>query len=183
MLSEASEPLAHDHSALHGILKQLQEALDGEDVATIHSHLDLFWARLAVHIRAEHLHLFPTIINALREKMFEHSLAPNLHEAQLAVAQLRDDHEFFMHGLERAIVTARELSQAVDRSTGLNAIRNMILEIEKRLLIHNDTEENQIYRWATTVLNEEEQAALAMRINRELVNRPPRFDVNSWSNQ
>ena len=186
MLSEASEQLAHDHLALNGILKQLQEALNGDDVAAIHSHLDLFWARLAVHIRAEHLHLFPTVINALREKTTEQSLAPKPHEAQLVVEHLREDHEFFMHQLGEMILTVRELLQPVNRSTRgyrLKTLRRMILEIEERLGVHNDTEENQIYRWTTNVLSEEEQTDLSTRINRELANRPPRFDLSSWSNQ
>ncbi|HYK22900.1 MAG TPA: hemerythrin domain-containing protein [Pyrinomonadaceae bacterium] len=169
MLSGGSQQLADDHSALNEILVQLQETLNGDDIAAIHSHLDLFWARLAVHIRAEHLHLFPSLISRLSEKTAHPSLAPNLREAQLAVEQLRSDHEFFMHELGRAIQTVRDLSQPAD------AIRKPILEIEKRLVVHNDREENQIYRWATTLLNEEEQADLAMRINRELTNLPPRF--------
>jgi hypothetical protein len=32
-------------------------------------------------------------------------------------------------------------------------------------------------------LNEEEQTDLAVRISRELANRPPRFDATSWSNK
>jgi hypothetical protein len=59
MLSQASRRLADDHAALDEVLRQLQEPLDTADVAASHAQLDLFWARLAVHIRAEHLHLFP----------------------------------------------------------------------------------------------------------------------------
>lgn len=59
MLSQASQRLADDHGALDEVLSQLWKALDTGDVLVSHDKLDLFWARLAVHIRAEHLHLFP----------------------------------------------------------------------------------------------------------------------------
>jgi len=65
----------------------------------------------------------------------------------------------------------------------MRTVRAAILEVDKRLTIHNALEETQIYRWATTIMNEQEQADLATRINAELANRPPRFSLDAWSNQ
>jgi hypothetical protein len=59
---EGTKPLAPDHAALHDVLSQLHTALNSGDVAGSHSQLDLFRARLAVHIRAEHLYLFPAVM-------------------------------------------------------------------------------------------------------------------------
>ena len=57
--------LAEDHEALDKALSALLAALDEGDSATAFARLDLFWARLAMHIRAEHLQLFPAILRAL----------------------------------------------------------------------------------------------------------------------
>src|SRR5437764_14237253 len=51
--------LEEDHASLGGLIEELCAALDGSDVARSFALLDLVWARLAVHIRAEHLCLFP----------------------------------------------------------------------------------------------------------------------------
>ncbi|MGH9881956.1 MAG: hemerythrin domain-containing protein [Pyrinomonadaceae bacterium] len=186
MLSEASQRLADDHAALDEMLIQLRKALDTGDVAVSHARLDLFWARLAVHIRAEHLHLFPAVINSLSCTSAEQTFSLTLSEAQTSVERLRADHDFFMHGLAQAIGILRDLLKATDRhdvDDGISTVRDAVLEIEKRLVIHNELEENRIYRWATTNLNEQEQAGLATRINAELANRPPRFSRDAWSNQ
>jgi hemerythrin superfamily protein len=166
--SEARQRLLDDHDDVSELLKQLLTALDNRDVQSAHAKLDLLWARLAVHIRAEHLHLFPTVINRVTE-------------AQPVVEILRTDHEFFMRELARAVGVLRELN-ASDESK-LGAVGDTVREIEKRLATHNEIEENQIYRWASTILTEPEQTDLAARINTELENRPPRFSVEAWANR
>ena len=172
-MKQVSEQLVDDHAALDKVLKQLQTALQRRELETAHAKLDLFWARLAVHIRAEHLHLFPAVLSA-----------PVLREAETAVAQLRQDHEFFMHELARAIEIMRKLltvSEQSIREEGMNDVENRILQIEQRLTRHNDDEENRVYHWATTVLSFEEQVKLAKQISMELQNRPSRFTENTWS--
>lgn len=185
MLSQASQLLADDHCALGEVLKQLQKMMDSGDVAASHDRLDLFWARLAVHIRAEHLHLFPAIINGLSNMTRDSSVAPTLNEGRLAVERLCADHAFFMRELAQAVGILRSLLNTTDRAFANNTmgtVRETLLEIEKRLIIHNELEENQIYSWARTILSEQEQADLATRINSELANRPPRFSRDVWSN-
>ena len=167
--SEARQRLLDDHHAVSEVLKQLLTALGNKDVQTSYSKLDLLWGRLAVHIRAEHLHLFPTVMSR------------RLTEAQPVVENLRVDHDFFMRGLARAIGVLRELP-AIDEAS-LTAVANTVREIEKRLATHNEIEENQIYHWASTILTEPEQTDLAARINAELENRPPRFSAEAWANR
>ena len=157
--------LLDDHNSVSQLLRQLLTALDNKDVRATYSRLDLLWARLAVHIRAEHLHLFPAVLSRLTE-------------AQPVVERLRTDHDFFMRELARAIGLLRELDE-----TKLDAVGDTVREIAKRLATHNDIEEKQIYHWASTILTEPEQTDLAARINAELENRPPRFSEEAWANR
>jgi hypothetical protein len=186
MLSQASQRLADDHVALDEVLSQLQTGLNSGEAAGSHSQLDLFWARLAVHIRAEHLHLFPAVMNSLSCTSAEQRFSLTLSEARTGVERLRADHDFFMHELAQAIGILRDLLKATDRHAvddGIRIVRAAVLEIEKRLVLHNELEENTIYRWAAIILNDQEQTDLAMRINAELANRPSRFSPEAWSNQ
>ena len=186
MLSEASQRLVDDHAALDEVLRQLRKALDTGDVAVSHARLDLFWARLAVHIRAEHLHLFPAVVNGVNNMKADRSGVPTPDEIRPAVERLRADHDFFMHELAQAVGILRDLLNATDRHAGddeIRTVRDTILEIEKRLLRHNELEENRIYRWAAIILNAQEQADLAMRVNAELGSRPARFSLIAWSNR
>lgn len=185
-MSQVSEQLIDDHAALDKVLKQLQTALRSSDLETTHGKLDLFWARLAVHIRAEHLHLFPTVLNSLENASVSHESSPSLDEAKSVVAQLREDHNFFMHQLALAVEIMRELLTLPEQLTvpeGMNNIKKIVREVERRLVRHNEIEENQIYHWATILLNSEEQEQLHERITKELQNRPSRFTLNAWSDE
>ncbi len=51
----------------------------------IFEKLDIFWARLAMHIRAEHLHLFPVTLKALESKD-----DPDYKAAAKAIDQLHE---------------------------------------------------------------------------------------------
>lgn len=184
MASQPSQRLAHDHAELNELLKQLQQALAGGKLEASHASLDLFWARLAVHIRAEHLHLFPAVIHRLAETANQ-ILEPSLSEAQSTVDLLRADHDFFMHGLARAIGSLRDmLSQKNSEAVALDltAVRDAVFEIEKRLVAHNEIEETQVYRWATCLFDEQEQLELSIRINAELAHPPARFPLATWLN-
>jgi len=160
------ELLSDDHRAVAEVLKQLQAALRNNDVQTSFAKLDLMWARLAVHIRAEHLHLFPAVIN---------STAP---DAESIVEQLRADHDFFMRELAGAVNTLREQPDKAQ----LASILNVVVGVEDRLSIHNEIEEQKIYHWANTLLPEPQQTALAAHIKTELENRPSRFSAEAWAN-
>jgi hemerythrin superfamily protein len=182
-MAESGRLLADDHLAIDGLLKELKTALESGDVETSQAKLDLFWARLAVHIRAEHLHLFPMVMSALRETTRDDSSELVLMGAEDAIGELRNDHNFFIRDLAEAIQTIRTLrkfsDQRIDRK-GLNKIQSSVLEIEGRLIRHNLLEEHKVYRWAGMVLSEQKQIELAREIERELTNRPPRFSAEEW---
>jgi hemerythrin superfamily protein len=171
---QAREQLSDDHHAVGEVLKQLLTALDNKDVQTSYSKLDLLWARLAVHIRAEHLHLFPAVIGRLGS------------EAEAAVETLRTDHDFFMRELARGVGILRELlvqkTITASDEARLADVSEAVRDVEKRLETHNEIEESQIYRWSSTMLSEQEQSDLLARISAELENRPPRFSAEAWAN-
>lgn len=181
MVSHARQRLSDDHQTVGEVLEQALSALNNEDVPASHSSLDLLWARLAVHIRAEHLHLFPAVIRRLTKS--PDAAAPDLSEAQSLIARLRADHDFFMRELARVIGVLRELPANLSASdeAKFTAIGDTVREIEKRLATHNAIEEEQIYRWASTILTEPEKTELATRINAELQKRPPRFSEEAWA--
>ncbi len=182
-MSHVSEQLIGDHAALDNVLKQLQRALRDGDIKLVHMKLDFFWARLAVHIRAEHLHLFPAILGAVENAGTRHASEPTLDEAQTAVAQLRQDHDFFMHQLALAVEITRELltlPEQVVVPEGLNNVRKIVLEVEQRLVNHNQLEESQIYHWVTILLNSQEQEKLLKQITSELRKHPARFTPSAW---
>lgn len=171
-MNAGSERLLDDHQAVSEILKQLLTALHNKDVEVSHFKLDLLWARLAVHIRAEHLHLFPAVVS-------------EFGAAQPIIVHLRADHDFFMRELARAIGVLRGLPKRIVEASDdvkLATVGDTVREIEKRLLSHNDIEEHQIYRLTSTMLTKTEQMELAKRINTELENRPSRFSEEAWAN-
>jgi hemerythrin-like domain-containing protein len=161
-MSEPRELLANDHEAVGEVLRQLLTALNNNDVRESHAKLDLLWARLAVHIRAEHLHLFPAV-------------AARVSEAETVIENLRADHDFFM----------RELAHAINilRAETLASVLDTVRKVENRLTSHNEIEEKQVYDWAGSVLTDSEQTTLAARINAELEKRPPRFSLETWANR
>jgi len=171
-VSQVSQRLSDDHHAVSEILKQLLTALRNKDVEASHFKLDLLWARLAVHIRAEHLHLFPTVVS-------------EFGAAESIIVHLRADHDFFMRELARAIGVLRELPKTIVEAgddAKLANVGDTVREIEKRLVSHNDIEEHRIYRLVSTMLTKTEQMELARQIQTELENRPPRFSDEAWAN-
>jgi len=163
--------LSEDHHALGEVLDQLLAALANKDLSESYAKLDLFWARLAVHIRAEHLHLFPAIEAGVG------ALKPELDG-------LRADHDFFMRVLAGAIGILRELPGSIVTSgdeAKFAAVRETVREVEKRLATHDEIEEGQIYRWSSIILTQPEQLELLSRSNAELENRPPRFSADVWA--
>jgi len=168
MLATGSQRLADDHVAADKLLKQIQAAINNGDISSAYEKLDLFWAKLAVHIRAEHLHLFPALKSSVGENV---------------ITQLRADHEFFMRELANAVEAMRTLSNVADQAVidkGLGIVSERMVAVEQKLAAHNQREESGVYRLAETVLDADEQAELAKEINRELENRPPRFGANVW---
>ena len=159
--------LEHDHQSLDELFVELDLALTKPDDARGLELLDLFWARLAMHIRAEHLHLFPALQKAA-SKTSSKSI-PARKEVEKTLTRLRSDHDFFMKGLAQLMKEARE------RGTGAGDFRKRLAVIRKRLETHNQIEERQVYLWPSLLLDETAVAALEERVRLELENLPPRF--------
>ena len=171
---DVEELLAADHRALDLLLKELIADFHISEVSTTFSRLDLFWARLAMHIRAENLHLFPAILEAVEDK----SGGQNSAEAREALDKLRRDHDFLMHELANAVNVMRDFMKADHQSNALEQlqpVREIIIRVTERLEAHNRLEEGLVYRLPERLLAPAQQFELAAEVRRELENLPPRF--------
>jgi len=167
-----------DHEALGDLLQSLQSSLDKQEVMTSFELLDLFWARLAVHIRAENVRLFPAILSA-RSEVVDAALPP-FKEVQSTIKRLRVDHNFFMEELSKAMRQMRQLVKAefYDQPrlvTELSRIRDRVDAVSNRLRAHNKLEEEQVYGWPGLVLTGSRLRILEDAIKHEIKNLPPRF--------
>ena len=169
--------LEHDHASLGQLLTELDQALAAPSEDRAFELLDIFWARLAVHIRAEHLHLFPALVNASSNFSGNDSL-PSFAEVEETVARLRSDHDFFMKELADMMKNVREIREkqsSIDEDG--RRLRERLSVIRTRLKSHNQLEEEQVYVWPTRVLDPQTLAALASRVKHELENLPPRLSL------
>jgi hypothetical protein len=173
--------LEEDHEEVGKLLEELRAGLrSGTDAETTYGMLDRVWARLAVHIRAEHLCLFPALLRALRapDDGQHGDIAPHA-EAESTVELLRSDHDFFMRELAAAINTLRGLmshSARHDTEAKMEGVRRAVEAVAARLAEHNALEEERVYSWTKRLMPGEE-AQLAVDIRRELTNLPPRFNL------
>ena len=159
--------LLDDHGQIDDLLKDVFGAVDAGTYAAAFQKLDLFWAHLAMHIRAEHLHLFPSILS----RCGEGSTTLNVPET---LELLRDDHDLFMHDLARAIKSLRATSDENAERTWIT-IRSHLIGLRERLTEHNRLEETEVYPLLGTVMDGLESDHLAGLMKRELENLPPRF--------
>src|SRR5215471_17420005 len=95
-MPHVDQQLIADHFSLDELLQQLQLALANNELEDTRTKLDLFWARLAVHIRAEHLHLFPLMLDSLVSRKPASATVPSVPKAEGVIATLQSDHDFFM---------------------------------------------------------------------------------------
>lgn len=171
--------LADDHAALAELLDELIASLNAGDATEAFARLDLIWARLAMHIRAENLHLFPAILNVLGAGSSNRGdVPPSLAEANEAIALLGSDHNFFMHELAELIKTMREVQlepSSQETVKKLSSVKQRIDSLVSRLEKHNELEEELVYRWPGRLLDESQQARLAGQVLQEIENFPPRF--------
>ncbi len=168
--------LTHDHDELDEAFAGFEQAVEAGNAFGSFEFLDLFWARLAVHIRAENTVLFPALLQAAEEgpAVEGSSGGVTAEEMRELVEQLRHDHDFFMFELTAAIKQLRTLLRQ-NRREGLTEIRDSLIPVRERLDAHNALEESRAYQYAALLLKRDEQAALQQRIQQELENLPPRF--------
>ncbi len=178
MAQTISGLLEKDHEELSELLRELQLALRSHEPNQSFELLDLFWARLAMHIRAENLCLFPIIRNSLSELFRELSGVPSIVEAEATIESLRADHNFFMDELSRAVKKMRDVRTTLDNiqiSKQLDEIRRLVAALSIRLDAHNELEEGEVYKWPGLVLSASDLESLCASLKHELENLPPRF--------
>ena len=170
--------LVSDHAEVDALFHELWREFERGGARGVFEKLDYLWARLAVHIRAEHLHLFPALLAASvggQDAVTGDTPAPG--EVRAAVERLREDHDFFMHELAGAVNAARELAKldAPPERERLLQIKAGAQAVAERLTEHNRMEEEQVYLWPVRLLAEPELEALREGMRREIANLPPRF--------
>lgn len=151
--------LEADHRELDELYKAALAALESGSRAAALIRVDIFWARLAMHIRAEHLHLFPAIAR--------------IKGNEAAIERLRNDHNSFMQKLAAAMKLLRASEH--DAEPDLGAALSILAELGGLLADHNRFEEQTVYAQDVTFLSGAEQDELARSIEEEITNLPPRF--------
>jgi hypothetical protein len=173
--------LEKDHDSIGDLIAGLCEALEGLDERRSFDLLDLVWARLAVHIRAEHLCLFPALLDAARERSSSGKDTARFDDVEKAIEQLRRDHDFFMTELARAVNLMRGMSH-LERDARLESLREVlqtVVAVRTRLAEHNRLEEEEVYRWPAILFEPSRQAQLSECARHEIGNMPQRFSQTS----
>jgi hemerythrin-like domain-containing protein len=170
-----TEQLEADHNELDKLLKDVFTAISGADCAEVFQKLDLFWARLAMHIRAEHLHLFPALTSWAEQSDQKAVDAADLREL---LKELRADHDFFMVALARAIKAMRLTFHFGNCTETLTFVCGLVEGVRDRLETHNQKEESQIYSLASSNLQCDLAASLRRGIALELSKYPHRFQAD-----
>jgi hypothetical protein len=168
--------LVTDHEELDGLGRSLFEAFDRGDAAEVLAKMDMVWARLAVHIRAEHLHLFPALLAASEDGARVAGM-PSEREVEEALSRLREDHNFFMRELAACVesVKRQAAGETLNSAVELEAVRRRVLGVFERLGGHNRLEEEEVYLWPRALLGGAERDRLDAAERKELENLPPRF--------
>ena len=174
-----SQLLGADHESLADLLGELQLELQKHELASSFRLLDLFWARLAIHIRAEHLCLFPKLLNAPCELFGKADGVPVIEKVTAMIENLRADHNFFMDELSGAVKVMRTISTESESSPNvasqLDAIRESVVALSERLTAHNALEEDHLYTWPGLIFTASEVERLTTQMEHELENMPQRF--------
>lgn len=176
---DVEQLLAEDHESLDELLQALLTDFHVGDPSATFARLDLFWARLAMHIRAENLHLFRSILNVVHDDAYvPKDKTVEMEMVVEAVKTLKDDHDFFMHELASAVNAMRECLVSKDplKETRLREEAwRLINGVSERLKSHNKVEEELVYGLPARLLPGKRQTELAAEVRRELENLPPRF--------
>jgi hemerythrin-like domain-containing protein len=171
--------LTTDHRELDDLLDQLYRTFEVGSALDIYEKLDIFWARLAMHIRAEHLHLFPATLKAL-----ELNKPSEVEAGKSVIARLHSDHDFFIRELAAAIKLMREqIRDNKNAQEKISMVREKVSAVCELLKTHNELEESQVYLWAEELLDPAEHPDLNELIQKELDNLPPRFDGDRCGSQ
>jgi molybdopterin-guanine dinucleotide biosynthesis protein A/hemerythrin-like domain-containing protein len=166
--------LTDDHDDIDGLLSDGLALLGTGDAQPAFAKLDLFWARLAVHIRAEHQSIFPALIRAFELHWADGTIEDKLADVPGKIAILRHDHDFFMHEMANAIKAMREISPT-NKARTCRSVAARLRVVAERLKRHNLIEEEKVYPYAARLLSSEDKKALIASIRKHLANMPRRF--------
>lgn len=168
--------LSEDHYDLDLLLSAVFDALDVRNATDVLARLDLFWARLAIHIRAENLRLFPALADAIESGEHDVTVRERV-DLNDALAQLREDHDFFMQRLASGVNGMREATAGPSEIAGvkMTELERTLSDVRNRLAAHNKLEEEIVYRLPAKLLDRIKQSVLADGVAKELENLPPRF--------
>ena len=170
MSSKIEKILEADHSELDVLLERVFAAVDAADAEATFRHLDFFWARLAMHIRAEHVRLFPAV------RGIAEGAGDDLGDIPAILDELRHDHDFFMRELARAIKAMRLVFYFGNADETFVTVRRILVDIKARLEAHNRIEEERVYRLADdSRLGRDAIVELMASVQKELDNYPQRF--------
>jgi hypothetical protein len=176
MKNSVESLLAADHESLAQLLNELDEELSKPNISRAFELLDLFWARLAVHIRAENLGLFPALTNVPATSFTGRDGLPTSDEAQDILVRLRSDHDFFMKELALMMKATRKVSTPeLTPIEQVNESRRRLLAVKDRLENHNRLEEEQVYGWPGLIFDEPAVAKICRLVRHELEKLPHRF--------
>ena len=170
--------LSNDHVELGALLMQLLRSLDESNVDEAYARLDTLWARLAVHIRAENVQVFPDILRALdaRPSAGRQDVEDSAR-LRASIERLRSDHDVFMTELKDAVKAVRRVIDDQDgnrTSVVLRSLRVRLGKLEGAFEKHN-REEDLVYPMSASVLDPVEMGDLMKRVRRELTALPPRL--------
>lgn len=165
------EIMEADHVELDELLAQLIKAIysDQPDLVSTYRKLDLFWARLAVHIRAEHLVVFPAVLEIGKGPEKERKDIENI------LQELRSDHDFFIKELARAVKAMRLVPNFGNETETFAVVRDLVDGVKQGLIKHNKIEEEAIYPLAERAEAGNLQQKIRESALRELANLPQRF--------
>jgi len=170
--TRVKDVLEADHAEIDTLFEAACGAIQSADPATAYRATDLFWARLAVHIRAEHLRLFKEI----RESAAADNCPADLSSALPLLDELRHDHDFFMRELARAIKALRLVFHFGNEAETFAVVSEILERVGKRLETHNVTEEQRLYPLASLeYMSRETLESLINSIKAELANIPHRY--------
>lgn len=175
---ECAAMMMRDHENLSTLFARFNRLLSNGDLQQAFELLDFFWARLAVHIRAEHHELFPAL-QALPESAYNGEQGiPSLKKRDEVLEVLREDHDFFMDELMWAVKALKRSCfspGAPDEAQILDEIRTRVAAVTARLGPHNQLEEEAVYLWPDRMLDKARRDELSRAMQRELDDLPPRF--------
>jgi hemerythrin-like domain-containing protein len=176
MMNPVETTLENDHHSLAKLLGELEAGLVQGNISHSFDLLDSFWARLAVHIRAENLALFPTLSEVPSNQFNAANDLLSFAKAEELLSRLRADHDFFMKELASMVKVMRRMKETDSASSDqLEDLRKRLTVIDERLREHNRLEEEQVYKWPTVLLDAQTLSELHNRIRREIGNVPSRF--------